>query len=297
MPGRPADLNGVMTAILTPFDVDGRLALDLMPALLDFQRNAGIDGIVVCGTNGEGTSLSVAERKQTLESVMRHRGEFKVVAGTGATSITDALELTRHAADLGADAALLLPPFFYKQPPTEGLAAYFLALMDAAELPVLLYNIPQMTAVPITDALLDRLASHSRLAGIKDSAGDWERTHALITQYPRLQTYAGSDYLAARCLRAGGAGCVSGGANPFPEVVAAVRDACLSGDARTVDAAQARLDAMLDILVRYPFVAASKSVLARRGLPRTGVRPSLVNLSPSQEDTMLGEFRAAGFLD
>ncbi len=290
-----ARLHGVMTAILSPFDLDGRLMLDWLPALLDFQRAAGMDGIVVCGTNGEGTSLSVEERKQSLEIVLKHRGDFQVVAATGATSITDALELTRHAADAGADAALLLPPFFFKNPPVRGLADYFLPILDAAKLPILLYNIPQMTSVPITNALLDRLAGHPRLAGVKDSAGDWARTQELIQKYPQLQSFAGSDYLAGRCFSAGGAGCVSGGANPFPETVAAVRNAWQSGDAGALEKAQSRLDAMLDILVRYPFVGTSKSILARRGLPRMGVRPSLVNLSPQEEAAMLAEFEAAGF--
>jgi len=289
-------VQGVLTAILTPFDREGRLVLEMMPALLEFQRAAGIDGVVVCGTNGEGTSLSVEERKQTLEKVMQHRGSLQVVAATGATSVTDALELTRHAAEQGADAALLLPPFFYKEPPARGLAAYFLPILDAVELPILLYNIPQMTAVPISDALLDHLADHPRLAGIKDSAGDWLRTEEFIANYPRLRTFAGSDYLAARCMRAGGAGCVSGGANPFPDLLVAVRDAFLSGDMARTDAAQARLDQMLDILVRYPFVGASKSVLARRGLPRMGVRPTLVSLTSSEEADMIEEFQAAGLL-
>ena len=296
MPDDIARLHGALTAILTPFDLEGGLTLDTMPALLDFQRAAGIDGVVVCGTNGEGTALSVEERKRCLEVVMKRRGSLQVIAATGATSPTDALELTQHAAGLGVDAVLLLPPFFYKSPPVAGLAAYFLPILDAVEVPILLYNIPQMTAVPISDALIDLLAGHPRLAGIKDSAGDWQRTDALIRRYPKLRIFAGSDYLAAQCLRSGGAGVVSGGANPFPEMLAAVRDAFNSGDAAQLDAAQNRLDAMLDILVRYPLIGASKSVLAHRGLPRMGVRPSLVNLTADEEAAMLAEFTAAGFL-
>lgn len=294
MPDSKPRLHGVLTAILTPFDVEGRLDLGMMPDLLDFQRAAGIDGVVVCGTNGEGTSLSVEERRQTLEAVMSHRGALQVVAATGATSLPDALQLTRHAAQVGADAALLLPPFFFKKPPTDGLAAYFLPILDAVDLPILLYNIPQMTSVPITDDLIDRLAGLGNLAGIKDSAGDWPRTQEFIQKYPGLQTFAGSDYLASRCLLGGG-GCISGGANPYPEAIVAVRDAFTSGSRDALDAAQDRLDRMLDILVRYPFVAASKSVVAKRGLPRMGVRPTLVNLTQAEEDEMLREFEAAGF--
>ena len=109
-------LHGLLTAILTPFDARGTLALEHFPALLDFQRRAGVDGVIVCGTNGEGTSLSTNERKQALETVLANRQDLAVVAGTGSASLTEAIELTQHAAQSGADAVLVLPPFFFKNP-------------------------------------------------------------------------------------------------------------------------------------------------------------------------------------
>ena len=197
-------LRGLLTAILTPFDAQGNLALEHFPALLDFQRKAGVDGVIVCGTNGEGTSLSTSERKQALETVLARGEGLTVIAGTGATSITDAVELTRHAADAGADAVLVLPPFFFKNPDARGVADYFLQVMDAADIPVLLYNIPQHSAVPITDAVLERLIKQPNLAGIKDSAGVWEDTLHYITAYPQLRIFAGSDRLAYQSFRHGG---------------------------------------------------------------------------------------------
>jgi 4-hydroxy-tetrahydrodipicolinate synthase len=297
---RVARLRGLLTAIVTPFDLEGRLALEAMPALLEFQRHAGIDGVVVCGTNGEGTSLSVEERKRLLETVLEHRQDLTVIAGTGATSLTDALDLTRHAAEVGADAALVLPPFFFKEPTDEGLAAFFRPILDAADLPILLYNIPPFTAVSITDGVLNRLAGHPNLAGVKDSGGDWARTQALLANYPDLVIFPGSDYQAMQGYLAGAAGSISGGANPFPEIVAAVRDACRPDLAHKTEAlspeeAQARLTRMTDILRGYPLIAFSKSVLAHRGLPRLGVRPPLINLTPAQESSLIDELRAAGF--
>ncbi|HZT43733.1 MAG TPA: dihydrodipicolinate synthase family protein [Chthonomonadaceae bacterium] len=291
-------LRGLLTAILTPFDRQGDLALQHMPALLDFQRRAGIDGVVVCGTNGEGTSLSVEERMRTLEVVLASRERMLVAAGTGAASVTDTLTLTRHAAEAGADAALVLPPFYFKAPTTEGLAAWFLRVLDAADLPILLYNIPQQSAVAISDDLLDRLLDHPNLAGLKDSAGEWARTEEFITRYPQLRVFSGGDRLASRSYAGGGAGAISGGANAFPEIVAAVRDAYQAdaGGPRTQEA-QVRLSALVDIVVRYPLIAVSKSILAQRGLPRLSVRPPLVDLTPAQEDALLAELRAAGFLD
>lgn len=290
-------LRGLLTAILTPFDRQGDLALQHIPALLDFQRRVGVDGVVVCGTNGEGASLSVEERMRTLEAILASRERMLVIAATGAASITDTLALTRHAAEAGADAALVLPPFYFKAPTTEGLAAWFLRVLDAADLPVMLYNIPQQSAVAISHELLDRLIGHPNLAGLKDSTGDRASTEGFISRYPQLRVFAGSDRLASRSYASGGAGGISGGANAFPEVVAAVRDAYQTdaGGPRTQEA-QARLNALIDIVVRYPLIAVSKSVLAHRGLPRMSVRPPLVDLTPAQEDALLAELRTAGFL-
>ncbi|MCW3094531.1 MAG: Dihydrodipicolinate synthase/N-acetylneuraminate lyase [Chthonomonadaceae bacterium] len=288
-------LKGLMTAILTPFDLKGELALEHMPALIEFQRQAGIDGLVVCGTNGEGTALSVAERKQVLETVMTQRGDLKIVAGTGATSVTDAVELTRHAAQVGADAVLVLPPFFSKNPSPQGLADYFQRMLDAVDLPVLLYNIPQFSAVAITDELLGLLEGHPNLAGIKDSAGEWARTQEFIVNYPELRIFVGSDRLDAPCYEAGGAGCISGGANAFPELLVAVRDASFQGP-EEAEQAQIYLNSLLDITARYPFLSTSKSILTQRGLPRLGVRPPITVLQPEKEAWLFAELREAGFL-
>jgi 4-hydroxy-tetrahydrodipicolinate synthase len=292
-----ARLSGLSTAILTPFDAHGDLKLEHMPALLEFQRAAGVDGVVVCGTNGEGTSLSVDERKQTLEAVLAHREGLLVIAATGAASVTDAVELARHAGEVGADATLILPPIFYKTPTAQGLADYFRRALDAADLPALLYNIPQFSAITITDEVLALLVYHPNLAGIKDSTGDWHSTSHFITAYPHLRIFPGSDTLLARGAAAGAAGAISGGANAFPEVIAGVLRAHHEqpeGDGAAL--AQKRVDALISITKRYPLIAVSKSVIAHRGLPRLSVRPSLVDLTPAQEASLLTDLHAAGFL-
>src|SRR5258706_13167007 len=109
-------LAGVMPAMITPFDEAGTLNIAALPSYLGFQRRAGVDGVVVCGTNGEGVSMTVSERKLLLESVIALRGDFLIIAGTGAANFPDAMELTKHAAEAGADGALVLPPFFFKNP-------------------------------------------------------------------------------------------------------------------------------------------------------------------------------------
>lgn len=280
------ELRGVYTAIVTPFRADGSLNLEALPVFLDFQRRMGMDGIVVCGTNGEGVSLSVEERKRLLDCVLLHRNGLSVIAGTGAASVTDAIELTQHAASAGADAALILPPFFFKNPPALGVAAYFRQILDAtASIPILLYSIPQFSAVAITDEVIDLLADQPRVMGLKDSAGDWKRTHQLITQRADLLIFPGSDDLLAVSFQAGAKGAISGTANAFPELIAGVYRASLSGaDAAS---AQQRLDEARRIMTDYPMIAVSKSILAHRGVERMWVRPPLVDLTPSQERELI----------
>jgi 4-hydroxy-tetrahydrodipicolinate synthase len=287
-------LQGVMTAIVTPFDETGAQNLDALPDFLAYQRAAGIDGVVVAGTNGEGVSQSVEERKRLLEAVMRLKGDFTVVAGTGAASVVDAVELTRHAGEVGADAALALPPFFFKHPSAQGLADYFRHVLDAASIPVLLYSIPQFSAVPITDDVLLLLRDHPRLAGLKDSAGQWERTHQLLTEWPQLKIFPGADELLGQSLQAGAVGAISGTANAFPELVAGVKRAHESGG--DVAVAQTRVNQAKDILIRFPLIAVSKSVLAHRGVPRMDVRPPLISLTDAQEKEVLARLREAGLI-
>lgn len=210
--------------------------------------------------------------------------------------MTDAVELTQHAAAAGADAALVLPPFFVKNPSAHGLADYFRAVLDCSPLPILLYNIPQFTSVPITDELLNLLKDHPNLAGVKDSAGDLTRTLEFINNNPNLKIFSGSDRLEADCFSAGGAGCISGGANAFPEVVAAVRNGHRAAGETGAREAQAKLNVLIDITVRYPFITSSKAVIANRGLPRLGVRPPLTLLPADVETKLIAELRDAGFM-
>ncbi|HET6382570.1 MAG TPA: dihydrodipicolinate synthase family protein [Armatimonadota bacterium] len=290
------ELCGVMTAIVTPFDAAGALMLDALPAYLEYQAAAGIEGVVVAGTNGEGPSLSLGERKLLLENVIRLRptiaADLIIIAGTGAASITDAIDLTRHAGTVGADAALALPPFYFKNPSAQGVADYFSRVMDAARIPVLLYSIPQISAVPITDEVLALLHGRPILAGVKDSSGDWDRTRSLLAGWPSLKILPGNDRLMARSLAAGAVGSISGTANAFPHLVMGVKRAHLAGG--DVEAAQQRLDTAIEIVMSYPFVAVQKSALTRRGIQRMNVRPPLVNLTTAQEESLFARLEAAG---
>ena len=171
----PTDLRGVFAPIVTPFrPSDGEVDLPWIARHLAYLRAHGCTGVIPCGTNGEAASLSVAERIQVAEATLAAAGDMPVVVGTGAAALPDAVVLTRHAFASGAAAVLVMPPFYFKKPPEVGVVAWFQRLFDAAVPPggrVLLYHIPQITGVPITDGVLQALlASHGAVVyGLKDS--------------------------------------------------------------------------------------------------------------------------------
>ena len=280
----------VLTALVTPFDRSGRLNLAVLPELIGFQKAAGVDGLVIAGTNGEGPSMSVQERKNLLEAVTRLRGNLKIFAGTGAANLPDTIELTRHAASVGADAAMVLPPFFFKNVSSQGVGAFYRQVLDSVEIPILLYSIPQQSAVPITDEILDELRDHPRLAGLKDSAGELGRTMEMVRSLAGRRVFAGSDELLSDTLFGGAAGNISGTGNGFPDLLAAVRDSDISDRG----AAQARMNLAKKIVLQYPLIAGNKSVLAHRGVPRMWVRPPLVDLPEPQEKELVARLRSEG---
>ena len=284
-----AELRGVFAPIVTPFrPSDGEVDLPWIPGYITYLRSRGCHGVIPCGTNGEAASLSVAERMAVAEAALsaaRPLG-MPVIVGTGASALTDAIALTRHAFAIGADGLLIMPPFYFKKPADAGIAAWFRRLFDAAVPPggrILLYHIPQTTGVPISDALLDMLLeSHGEaIYGLKDSTGDPAQLRHFRTRYPQLAYFAGNDHCVVEGCAAGGAGSITAGANVFPDRAAAAQQAAWSGAA--AEDAQARLSAARNALDMFPLQPATKAALAElAGLPATAVRPPQVELTPEQ---------------
>ncbi len=290
-------LQGVFAPNVTPFDpVSGELDLAWMPPHLDYLRTHGCDGIVPCGTNGEAPSLSVAERMQVVETAIAAANGLRVIAGTGAAALPDAIALTRHAFAAGADAVLILPPFYFKRPSDAALAGWYQRLFDAAVPPggrAMFYHIPQLSAIPITNGLLEILyASHGEVIyGVKDSTGDPAELQRFRTNFPRLAYFVGSDRLVAEACLAGGAGSISSSANVFPDLVQAVQRAVREG--RDPAEAQARLSVARALTDGYPMQAAVKyQVHLRAGLPLTAVRPPQPELSEEEKAKLRAEFAA-----
>lgn len=291
------DLRGVFAPIVTPFrPADGEIDHPWIAAHIAYLRDHGLTGIVPCGTNGEAASLSVSERQQVAEAALAAAGDMPVIVGTGAAALPDAITLTRHAFAIGADAVLVMPPFYFKQPPEAGVVAWFQRLFDAAIPPggrVLLYHIPQTTGVPISDGVLAQLlVSHGELIyGLKDSTGDPAQTVHFRGAYPHLAYFAGNDHRVAEACAAGGAGSITAAANVFPDLAAAAQYAAWAG--QDAAAAQARLSAARCVLDAYPLQPATKAALVEiAGLPETTVRPPQVELTPVQRADLCAQLRA-----
>ena len=227
----------------------------------------GSDGVLLAGTTGEGPSFSVAQRKIILEAGLKAGGKMRVMAQTGCASLTDTLDLTRHAFGLGLDVVTILPPFFLKGVTDDGLFAYYQRVLDKAVPPhgkLMLYHIPQVTQVPISTALVERLlaANGERIAGIKDSAGDLHHLQEYCTCFPQLSIFTGNDQLILDALRMGAAGCVTGVVNVFASMAADILKTHLRVEAATL---QQKFSAVWKILDGYqPYTTLMKGLLALR---------------------------------
>lgn len=280
-----ASLSGTFPATVTPFaEGGGGMDLDWMAGHLAYLERRGADGVLALGTNGEGPSLTLAERKQATDAVLRHKGGLAVIIGSGCPALPDTIEASNYALERGADAVLIVPPFYFKDISPEGLSAYYDAVFAALppERRVFLYNIPSFSGVEITTALVDHLLDKfpDKLAGVKDTSGSLESLRRFVTRYPGLTVFTGSDGLAAEGYRLGAAGSISAVANVFPDLMAA------PGKAHTEqerNEAQAAIDPIRGLIKDYPSPSVIKHLLRIvAGLPQTYVRPPLRDLTPAE---------------
>jgi 4-hydroxy-tetrahydrodipicolinate synthase len=255
----------VYAAIATPLDAAGAFDKPAMSRLIQNLYRAGVDGVVPCGTTGEGPSLSVAERLEIIKHCVSSRDGRGVIAGTGCQSLSDTITLSRAALAAGADACLVLPPFFFKQAGENGVIAWYQALCDAlpAGSKLILYHIPPMTGVPITTHIIDTLlASHpTYIAGIKDSGVDAAHTAMLTARYPQLAIYTGNAPILAQAIKDGAVGSILAIANIVPRSVRILTD-----DPTRTDA-QAHLAAVDGHVRKAGAVATIKAILAQSGIP------------------------------
>lgn len=283
-------LEGIYAASVTPFDDDGIPALHLLSSHLRYLEANGCHGALILGTTGEGPSFSVEERTSILEAAAAERGDLALLAGTGATSLADAIALTRTAFDLGYDGVLVVPPFYFKSASLEGLYDFYAALIERAvpeDGNLLVYHIPQVSGVAVEGDLIRRLrdAFPNQMAGIKDSSGSVENMQMLCSdEFEGFGVFIGNDALLADTLAEGGVGAITALANVFSQRLREVYDA--HQDDLPTEHAQARLTALREKAAGLgPALAAvMKTLLHLEGmLPNADVRPPLRRLDEAEE--------------
>ena len=286
---------GSMVALITPMHEDGALDRAALKRLVDFHVEHGTDAIVAVGTTGESPTLDMDEHCEVVRLVVEYaRDRVPVIAGTGANATREAIELTRFAESAGADACLLVTPY-YNKPTQEGLYRHYRAIAEAVPIPQILYNVPGRTACDMLAETVARLAAIPNIVGIKEASGKVERVREILARCgERLDVYSGEDAIALDSMFAGARGVISVTANVAPRLM---REMCTA--ARAGDAARARaIDEQLMGLHQGLFIESNpipaKWALKEMGLIEGGIRLPLTPLSERYHETVRAALRAAG---
>ena len=288
---------GSMVAIVTPMAADGRVDEAALDALLDWHLAAGTDAVVAVGTTGESATLEDEEHLMVVARCIRRlKGKIPVIAGTGSNNTAHAVQMSRRAEELGADAVLTVVPY-YNKPMQEGLYRHFRAIAEAVTLPVLLYNVPGRTITDMLPATVERLSKLPNIVGIKEATGDLARVDDLRRRCgDRFLLISGDDTTAREFILKGGVGVISVTANVAPKLMHEMCQAARQGDARKA----AELDAKLAPVHKALFVESSpipvKWALAEMGLIPPGIRLPLTPLAHEHHQTVRTALKAAGAL-
>ena len=288
-------IQGSLVAIVTPMHPDGSVDEAAFLRLIDWHVEQGTDAIVAVGTTGESATLDEQEHCDAIALVVRQAaGRIPVIAGTGANSTSEAITLTRCASEAGADACLLVTPY-YNKPTQEGLYLHFKAVAEAVDIPQILYNVPGRTAVDMLPETVARLAVTENIVGLKEATGDLDRIRRLREVTPAdFAIYSGDDATAREAILLGANGDISVTANVAPGAMHAMCAAALAGDA----AGAAEIDARLAGLHKDLFLESNpipvKWAVAEMGLIGRGIRLPLTWFSASLHDRLREAMRGAG---
>ena len=295
--------HGVWAPVLTPVDEDLAPDAGRFIALARSLLADGCHGIVVFGTTGEANSFSVDERMALLDATLEAGiAPERIIVGTGLCALSDTVRLTAHAVAAGCAGALVLPPFYFKNPSEDGLVASYSEVIERvgeSGLKLYFYHFPKLSTVPITPGLIARMrdACPSVIAGVKDSTGDAENTAMLCQTFPDLAIFPGTETLQLDMLRLGGAGTITAGANLNPAGNRAVYDAFRAGDLDAAQSLQDKATAIRRAMEGAPFAPGLKYILARLhndpGWAR--VRPPFVPLAEEAGAALWDAIAAAGF--
>ena len=290
------EFRGVIPPTLTAFGADGSLSVEGTRWHINYVIEAGVHGVFPCGTMGEGPLLSFEEKLEVIATaVQAARKRVPVLAGVGCPSTWETVRLAREAERIGADAVIVVTPYYYP-PSDEGLLAHYRAVAEAVHVPVLVYHIPSRTGYQIPLGLIPRLASVPGVVGLKDSSGDAKWLRAAMALASCWRFFVGSDSLLCEGFAFGVHGAVSGVANVLPDLVVRLYDAAQTGAWQQAKDLQAKVSAVRDAMRIGPYLAGPKAVLRLLGHDLGTPRLPLVSLTEPQTAELHQRFVELGFI-
>jgi 4-hydroxy-tetrahydrodipicolinate synthase len=288
-------ITGSIVALVTPMHADGCIDWSTLERLLELHLDAGTAAIGAVGTTGESATLNVSEHCEVIRFCVKHSaGRIPIVAGTGSNSTREAIELSEAAAGAGADACLLVTPY-YNRPTQRGLYEHFKTIAQAVAIPQILYNVPGRTAVDMSNDTVVRLAELDNIVGIKDATGDVARGRELIQRCGQaIAIYSGDDATAMELMLAGARGNISVTANVAPVLMAQLCTLALAGERAQAEAINARLAPLNQALFLEPNPIPVKWALCQRGFIGAGIRLPLTSLDEQYHAQVLSALEVAG---
>ena len=288
---------GSIPALVTPFK-DGELALVTLKKLVDWHVEQGSSALVPVGTTGESPTLSLREHEIVVEEVVKFAaGRIPVIAGAGANNTKEGIRLIKHAEEVGADAALVVTPY-YNKPTQRGLIAHFTAMHDASTLPIIIYNIPPRSVIDMMPETMGELSKLPRIVGVKDATAKLDRVALQrMACGPDFVQLSGEDGTAVGFNAMGGRGCISVTANVAPKLCAEMQAATLKGDYETALTYQDRLMPLHEAIFTEPGLCGAKFAMSELGLCSDEVRLPLMTLTDETKEKVRAGMRHAGLLN
>ncbi len=288
---------GSMVALVTPMQDDGSVDFAGLERLIDFHVDNGTQAIVSVGTTGESATLDFEEHAEVIEKTVKYaNGRIPIIAGTGANSTREAIELTKRAADLHVDACLLVTPY-YNKPTQEGLYRHYRAIAEASPIPQILYNVPGRTACDMLTQTVDRLADIDNIVGLKDATGDMDRARELVQRCgDRMAIYSGDDATALEHMLLGGKGDISVTANVAPAAMNEMCNAALAGNEARAREVNDRLSGLHERLFVESNPIPVKWAVHQLGLIGPAIRLPLTPLSEQYQDSVRTAMDEAGII-
>ena len=286
---------GIATALITPMHADGSVDYEAFGRLIDWQIECGIDALVIAGTTGEGSTLTDEEHREVIRySVARAAGRVPIIAGTGSNDTAYACDLTRYSAEVGADAMLVVTPY-YNKATQKGLVQMFNAIADASDKPIIAYNVPSRTGCAIAPATYAELAKNPKIVAIKEANGDISsivETAALVGD--KMDIYSGNDDQIVPVLSMGGMGCISVLSNVLPRETKQICELFWQGDIQGAAALQCKLLPLIKALFSEVNPIPAKAAMAKMGMCGPAIRLPLTEMEEAHAQVLYACMREAG---